>query len=133
MELSVAVKADLAFHRHKWFVPVGRTLSRYQDWTVAMAYHGAVHLAERHTVNVKTVTECNQRSSNLQRRCSRVLVKYRLTTAVESKTPVADLYYAAVAVLIDAGKVTEWVRRRDLRKCYYGKEKCVELFRDPYW
>ena len=133
MDLSVAVEADLAFHRPKWFVPVGRTLSRYQDWTVAMAYHGAVYLTERHTVKVKAVAECNRRSSNLQRRCSRMLVKYGLTTAVGSKTPAADLYYAAVAVLIDAGKVAEWVRRRDLRKGYYGKEKCIEPFRDPYW
>jgi hypothetical protein len=34
---------------------------------------------------------------------------------------------------IDAGKATKWVRRRDLRKGYYGKEKVVEAFRDPYW
>ena len=43
------------------------------------------------------------------------------------------LYYASVAVLIDPGKVTKWVRRRDLRKGYYGKEKCVEPFRNPNW
>ena len=49
-----------------------------------------------------------------------------------SKTPAADLYYASVAVLIDAGKVTEWVCRRDLRKGYYGEEKCVEPFHDPF-
>ena len=133
MELSVAVELDLAFHRSKWFVPVGRTLSCYQDWTVAMAYHGAVYLTERHTVNAAAVAECNQRSSNMQRDCSRMLVKHGLTAAVGNKSPAADLYYAAVAVLIDAGKVTKWVRRRDLRKGYYGKEKCVEPFRDPYW
>ena len=39
VELSAAVEADLAFHRAKWFVPVGRTLYCYQDWTVAMVYH----------------------------------------------------------------------------------------------
>ena len=132
MELSVAVEADLAFHQAKWFVPVGRILSHYQEWTVAIAYHGAVYLSERHTVKVNAAAECNQRSSNLQRRCSRMLAKYGLTTAVGSKTPAADLYYAAVAVLIDAGKVAEWVRQRDLRKGYYGKEKCIESFRDPY-
>ena len=69
----------------------------------------------------------------MRRRCSRLLAKYGPTTAVCSKTPAADLYYAAVAVLIDAGKVTKWVRRRNLRKGYYGKEKVVEMFRDPYW
>ena len=115
VELSAAVEADLAFHRSKWFVPVGRTLRCYQDWTVAMAYHGAVYRTERHTKNAAAVAECNQRSSNLQRHCSRMLVKYGLTATVGSKSPAADLYYAAVAVLIDAGKVTKWVRRRDLR------------------
>ena len=133
MELSAAVEADLAFHRSKWFVPVGRILYCYQDWTVAMAYHGAVYLAERHTENAAAVAECNQRKSNLQRRCSRMLVKYGLAVAVGSKSPAADLYCAAVAVLIDTGKVAKWVRRRDLRKGYYGKEKCAEPFRDPYW
>ena len=43
------------------------------------------------------------------------------------------LYYAAVAVLVEAGTAAKWVRRRDLRKGYYGKEKCIEPFRDPYW
>ena len=133
VELSVAVEADLAFRRSKWPVPVGRTLGCYKDWAVAMAYHGAVYLTERHAARTKAVAACNQRSRNLQRRCSRLLAKYGLTTAVGSKTPAADLYYAAVAVLIDADKVTEWVRRRDLRKGYYGKEKSVEAFRDPYW
>ena len=62
-----------------------------------------------------------------------MLVKYGLTTAVGSKSPAADLYYAAVAVLAEAGTVTKRVRRRDLRNGYYGAEKCVEPFRDPYW
>ena len=127
------MEADLAFHWSRWFVPVSRTLSCFQDWTVAMAHHGVVYLTERHTVNATAVAECNQRPSNMQRRCSRMLVKYGLTAAVGSKSPTADLYYAAVAVLIDAGKVAKWVRRRDLRKGYYSKEKCVEPFRDPYW
>ena len=100
MELSAAVEADLAFHRSNWFVPVGRTLSCYQDWTVAMAYHGAVYLTERHAARTKAVAACNQRSSKLQRRCSRLLAKYGLTAAVGSKTPAADLYCAALAVLI---------------------------------
>ena len=132
-ELSVHVLADLKFHRSKWFVPVGRTLHCFQDWTVAMAYHGAVQLTERHVANKKAVAACNQRSSNMQRRCSRMLVKYGLTTAVGGKSPAMDLYYAAVAVLVETGMVTKWVRRHDLRKGYYGAEKFVEPFRDPYW
>ena len=127
------MEAGLAFHRSKWFVPVGRTLHCYQDWTVAMAHHGAVYLTERHEENEEAIAACNQRSSNLQRRCSRMLVKYGLTAAVGNKSPAADLCYAAVAVLVEAGTVTRWVRRRDLRKDYYGKEKCAEPFRDPYW
>ena len=62
-----------------------------------------------------------------------MLVKYGMTTAVGSKTPAADLYCAVVAVLIGAGKVAERVRRCDLRKGYYGKEKRVEPFRAPHW
>ena len=56
MELSIAALADLAFHRSKWFVPVGRTLHCFQDWTVAMAYHGAVQLIERHLANEEAVS-----------------------------------------------------------------------------
>ena len=46
----------------------------------------------------------------------------------KAQTPAAGLYYAAVAVLTEAGKVTKWVRRRDLRKGYYGTEKVVETY-----
>ena len=70
MELSVAVQADLAFHRSQWFVPVGRTLHCYTDWAVAMAYHGAVYLTERHEERAEAIAACNKRSSNMQRRCS---------------------------------------------------------------
>ena len=62
-----------------------------------------------------------------------MLTKYGLTPAVGGKTPAADLFYAAVAVLVKAGTVTKWVRRRDLRKGYFGKDEGVEPFRDPYW
>ena len=72
-----------------------------------MGYHGAVQLTDRHLEDKQAVAACNQRSSNMQRRCSRVLAKYGLTTAVGGKTPAADLYYAAVAKLIETGKVTE--------------------------
>ena len=64
-----------------------------------MAYHGAVYLTERHAARTKEVVACNQRSTNVQHRCSRLLAKYGLTTAVASKTP--------AAFLIDAGKVTK--------------------------
>ena len=63
MELSVAVQADLAFHRSKWFVPVGRALRCYQDWAVAMAqHHGAVSLTERHEECAEAIAACNKRS-----------------------------------------------------------------------
>ena len=133
MELSAAVEKELSFHRSQWFVPVGRTFHCYQDWTVAMAYHGAVQLTDRHAEWPDAIAACNARSSNMQRRCSRMLVKYALTTAVGGKSPAADLYYAAVAVLVDAGTVTKWVRRRDLRKGYFGSDGGAEPFRDPYW
>ena len=133
MELAVAVEKDLSFHRSQWFVPVGRTSHCYQDWTVAMAYHGAVQLTDRHVERTEAVAACNARSSNMQRRCSRLLVKHGLTTAVGGKSPAADLFYAAVAVLVEAGTVTKWVRRRDLRKGYFGEDGGAEPFRDPYW
>ena len=98
-----------------------------------MAYHGAVYLTDRDAERAEAVDECNKRSNNMQHRFSRMLVKYGLATAVGSKSPAADLYYAAVAVLIEAGTVTKLVRRRDLRKGYYGAEKPVKPFRDPYW
>ena len=81
-----------------------------------MAYHGAVDLTERHVPRTKAVAACNQRPRNLQRRCSRLLAKYGPTMAVGSKTPAADLYYASVAILIDAGKAAEWILRNDLRE-----------------
>ena len=71
MELSVAVEADLAFRRSNWFVPVGWALGCYYDGAVAMAYHGASYLTERHaarTKEAKEVVACNQRSTNMQRR-----------------------------------------------------------------
>ena len=97
-----------------------------------MGYHGAVQLTDRHFERKQAVAACNQRSSNMQRRCSRMLVKYGLTTAVGGKTPAADLYYAAIAVLIEAGMVSEWVRRHYLRKGYCGNDEGAEPSRDPY-
>ena len=96
-----------------------------------MAYHGAVYLTDRHAERKEVVATCNARSSNMQRRCSRLLAKYDLAAAVGGKAPAADLFYAAVAVLVEAGTVTKWVRRCDLRKGYFGKDDGVEPFRDP--
>ena len=39
-------------------------------------------LTERHEGNTEAIAACNQRPSNLQRRCSRMLVKYGLTSDV---------------------------------------------------
>ena len=114
-------------------MPVGRTQHCYQDWTVAMAYHGAVYLTDRHAENTDAIDACNRRSSNMQRRCSRMLVKYGLTTALGGKSPAMDLFYAAVAVLVAAGKVTKWIRRRDLRAGFCGAGMGAEPSRDPYW
>ena len=50
-----------------------------------MAYHGAVYLTERYEEQAEAIAACNKRPSNMQRRCSRMLVKYGLTTAVGSK------------------------------------------------
>jgi hypothetical protein len=72
-----------------------------------MAHHGAVYLTDRHAERTEAIAACNARSSNMQRRCSRMLAKYGLTTAVGGKTPAADLFYAAVAVLVEAGTVTK--------------------------
>ena len=98
-----------------------------------MAYHGAVYLTERHVERTDAITAANWRSSNMQRRCPRLVAKYGLTTAIGSKTPGADLHCAAVAVLVDAGKVTKWVRRRDLRHGYCNTEPAKVMYRDPYW
>ena len=65
--------------------------------------------------NKEAVAACNQRLSNMQRRCARMLVK----------SPAMDLYYAAVAVLVETGMVAKWVRRRDLRKGFCGKDAGV--------
>ena len=98
---------------------------------MAMAYHDAVYLTDRHAERTEAVAACNARSSNMQRGCSRLLAKYDLATAVGGKAPAAGLFYAAVAALVEAGTVTKWVRRRDLRKGYFGKDDGVEPFRDP--
>ena len=134
MELSAAVEADLAFHRSNWYMPAGRTPGCYQDWTVAMAYHGAVYLTDRHTAHTSAIAAANRRASAMQRRCSRLLAKYGLTTQIGTKTPAADLYYAAVAVLVDAGKATKWIRRRDLRRGWaHDPNSALVAHRDPYW
>ena len=62
-----------------------------------MGYHGAVYLTERHAERADLIERANRRSSNMQRRCSRMLVKYGLTTSLGGKSPAMDLFYAAVA------------------------------------
>ena len=60
------------------------------------------------------VARINKRAQAFRRRVQRFARSYGFGTGFGGSSFAEDLYYAAVATLVDGGVVAKWVRRRDV-------------------
>ena len=60
------------------------------------------------------VARTNKRSKSFPQRVRRLAMRHGLGRDVGGSSYAEDIYYAAVATLVDGGVVSKWVRRRDV-------------------
>jgi len=116
-ELALLVVVELEYCRQQFFIRVRPTsLSQdiYHDWTVAMAWSGAESLKGWYVDDNDKVARINRRAQAFRRRVQRFAARCGFERANGGSCFAEDLYYAAVATLVDDGVVSKWVRRRDV-------------------
>ena len=116
-ELAVLVVMELEYYRRQFFIRVRTTpLSQniYHDWTVAMVWGGAESLKGWYVYDDDKVAWTNKRAQAFRRRVQRFAKRSGFTKELGGAWFAEDLYYAAVATLVDDGVVSKWVRRRDV-------------------
>ena len=116
-ELAVLVVVELEYCRQQFFIRVRRTplfQDIYHDWTVAMAWGGAESLKGWYVDDNDKVAQINRRAQAFRRRVRRFAKRRGFGKQVGGSSYAEDVYYAAVATLVDDGAVSMWVRRRDV-------------------
>ena len=117
-ELAVLVVVELEYCRQQFFVRSRHTsLSQniYHDWTAAMVWGGAESLKGWYVDDDDKVARINKRSQAFRQRVRRFSASYGFGRELGGSCFAEDLFYAAVATLVDDGVVAKWVRRRDIR------------------
>ena len=117
-ELAVLVVVELEYCRQQFFIRVRTTsLSQniYHDWTVAMAWGGAESLKGWYVDDDDKVARINRRAQAFRQTSAEVCERHGFGREVGGSSYAEDVYYAAVATLVDDGVVSKWVRRRDVR------------------
>ena len=117
-ELAVAVVVELEYCRQQFFVrvkPVPLSQNAFRDWAVAMVWGGAESPKGWYVNNEDNVARINKRSKAFRQRVQRFAARKGFGREVGRPCFAEDLYYAAVATLVDNGVVTKWVRRRGIR------------------
>ena len=113
-ELAVLVAVELEYCRQQFFIRVRSTsLSQniYHDWTVAMVWGGAESLKGWYVDGEDKMARINRRSKTFRERVRRFAMNYGFGREFGGSSCAEDLYYAAVATLVDDGVVAKWVRR----------------------
>ena len=80
-----------------------------------MVWGGAESLKGWYVDDDDKVARINKRSQAFRQRVRRFATRYGFGRELGGSCFAEDLYYAAVATLVDDGVVTKWVRRRDIR------------------
>ena len=108
----------------------------FQDWAVGFGWEGA-RSVQGWLVTDKTLTDqINRDSETMQRRCRRVIDAHELKAEFgDGRGAAAELYWAAVAVLGEAGEVEVGVIRRGAKN---EAQKCAndwgqDTTRDSFW
>ena len=80
-----------------------------------MGWGGAESLKGWYVDDDDKVAQINKRSQSFRQRVRRFAASYGFGRELEGSCFAEDLYYAALATLVDDGVVSKWVRRRDVR------------------
>ena len=88
----------------------------HQDWAVAFGHDGAKSVAGWLVTDDALIATIDARAEAMRRRCQRVVERHGIKELIGGDKPGADLYWAAVAVLHDEGKVVVGAMRRDSSK-----------------
>ena len=92
------------------------TVRPHQDWAVAFGYDGAKSVYGWLVTDAALPATIDARAEAMRRRCRRLVERYGIKELIGGEKPGADLYWAAVAVLHDDGKVVAGAMRRDSSK-----------------
>ena len=117
-ELVVLVVVELEYYRKQFFIrvrPTSLSQNIYHDWTVSMVWGGAKPLKGWYVDDDDKLVRINKRAQAFRRRVQRFARSHGFGREFGGSSYAEDLYYAAVATLVDDGVVTKWVRRRDVR------------------
>ena len=106
----------------------------HQDWAVAFGYDGAKSVEGWLITDGELVATINTRAEAMRRRCRRVVERHGIKELIGGDKPGADLYWAAVAVLHDEGKVVVGAMRRDSSKeKRIRNDRGEDTERDSFW
>ena len=117
-ELAALVVVELEYCRQQFSIRSRHTSlpqNIYHDWTVAMGWGCAESLKGWYVDDDDKVARINKRSRAFRQRVRRFAASYGFGRELGGSCFAEDLYYAAVAALVDDGVVAKWVRRRDIR------------------
>ena len=107
----------LGYCQQQFFIrsrPASLSQNIYHDWVVAMVWGGAESLKGWYVSDEDKVARINKRSKAFRQRVQRFAARNGFGREFGGSCFAEDLYYVAVATLVDDGVVTKWVRRRDV-------------------
>ena len=129
---ELAYRNSVLFHQS---LPRTKGVGRpHQDWAVAFGYDGAKSVAGWLVTDEDKIATIESRATAMTRRCRRLVERYGIKDHIGSNKPSADLYWAAVAVLQDEGKVVAGAMRRDSSKEKRDRNDWgKDTERDSFW
>ena len=117
-QLAKLVLIELDFYKHLFFIPSNKTslaAGVYHDWVVHMAWDGCREWKGWWVSDEGKIDVITKRSAAFKRKVTRFATAAGIDRESHGDKSASDMYFTAVAVLVDDGVVTKWVRRRDVR------------------
>ena len=101
---------------------------------MAFGYDGTKSVAGWLITDGELLATIHARAEAMRRRCRRAVERYGIKELIGGDKPGADLYWAAVAVLHDEGKVVVGAMRRDSSKeKRIRNDRGEDTERDSFW
>ena len=113
-QLAKLVLIELDFYKHL-FNKTSLATDVYHDWVVHMAWDGCREWKGWWVSDEGKIDVITKRSAAFKRKVTRFATAAGFDRESHGDRSASDMYFTAVAVLVDDGVVTKWVRRRDVR------------------
>ena len=117
-QLAKLVLIELDFYKHLFFVPTKSTslsTNIYYEWMVHMTWDGCREWKDWWVTDEGKLDVITKRSAAFKWKVTRFATAAGIGRKSHGDKSASDLYFTAVAVLVDDGVVTKWVRRRGVR------------------